>query len=142
MPTIGWEDFQRVELRVGRVIAARSFPEARKPAYVLEVDFGPEIGVRRSSAQITDLYTPDTLVDRLVVAVNDDGSVSRLKGPGRPINSVDRRMAVLAGLEAVDWVVCFAEDTPENLLAQVRPDVLVKGGDYVEAVEAAVGQLR
>ena len=69
MPTIGWEDFQRVELRVGRVIAARSFPEARKPAYVLEVDFGPEIGVRRSSAQITDLYTPDTLVDRLVVAV-------------------------------------------------------------------------
>ena len=69
MPTIGWEDFQRVELRVGRVIAARSFPEARNPAYVLEVDFGPEIGVRRSSAQITDLYTPDTLVDRLVVAV-------------------------------------------------------------------------
>ena len=58
--------------------------------------------------------------------VNDDGSVSRLKGPGRPINSVDRRMAVLAGLEAVDWVVCFSEDTPENLLAQVRPDVLVR----------------
>ena len=75
--------------------------------------------------------------DRLVVAVNDDGSVSRLKGPGRPINSVDRRMAVLAGLEAVDWVVCFAEDTPENLLAQVRPDVLVKGGDY--GVDQVVG---
>ena len=75
--------------------------------------------------------------DRLVVAVNDDGSVSRLKGPGRPINSVDRRMAVLAGLEAVDWVVCFSEDTPENLLAQVRPDVLVKGGDY--GVDQVVG---
>jgi len=75
--------------------------------------------------------------DRLVVAVNDDGSVTRLKGPGRPINSVDRRMAVLAGLEAVDWVVCFSEDTPEDLLAQVRPDVLVKGGDY--GVDQVVG---
>lgn len=75
--------------------------------------------------------------DRLIVAVNDDASVSRLKGPGRPINSVDRRMAVLAGLEAVDWVLCFSEDTPENLLAQVRPDVLVKGGDY--GVDQVVG---
>ncbi len=70
------------------------------------------------------------LGDRLVVAVNADASVSRLKGPGRPINPVERRMAVLAGLEAVDWVVSFEEDTPEALLAQVRPDVLVKGGDY------------
>lgn len=68
--------------------------------------------------------------DRLVVAINDDASVARLKGPGRPINSVDRRMAVLAGLGAVDWVVSFAEDTPEVLLEKVRPDVLVKGGDY------------
>ena len=65
--------------------------------------------------------------DRLIVAVNDDASVSRLKGPGRPINSVDRRMAVLAGLGAVDWVISFPEATPENLLAQVKPDVLVKG---------------
>ena len=69
MPTIGWDDFERVDLRVGRVLSARVFAEARKPAYVLDVDFGPEIGVRKSSAQITDLYTPDTLVDRLVVAV-------------------------------------------------------------------------
>jgi D-beta-D-heptose 7-phosphate kinase / D-beta-D-heptose 1-phosphate adenosyltransferase len=70
------------------------------------------------------------LGDRLIVAINDDDSVKRLKGPGRPINPVDRRMAVLAGLEAVDWVVSFAEDTPENLLRLLRPDVLVKGGDY------------
>jgi len=70
------------------------------------------------------------LGDRLVVAINDDASVTRLKGPGRPINSVDRRMAVLAGLGAVDWVVSFSEDTPEALLEKVRPDVLVKGGDY------------
>ncbi|PAU87609.1 bifunctional D-glycero-beta-D-manno-heptose-7-phosphate kinase/D-glycero-beta-D-manno-heptose 1-phosphate adenylyltransferase HldE [Pseudomonas jilinensis] len=75
--------------------------------------------------------------DRLVVAINDDASVTRLKGPGRPINSVDRRMTVLAGLGAVDWVVSFAEDTPEQLLEQVRPDVLVKGGDY--SVDQVVG---
>ena len=75
--------------------------------------------------------------DRLVVAINDDASVARLKGPGRPINSVDRRMAVLAGLGAVDWVVSFASDTPEALLEKVRPDVLVKGGDY--GLEGVVG---
>ncbi|PVZ15620.1 MULTISPECIES: bifunctional D-glycero-beta-D-manno-heptose-7-phosphate kinase/D-glycero-beta-D-manno-heptose 1-phosphate adenylyltransferase HldE [unclassified Pseudomonas] len=75
--------------------------------------------------------------DRLIVAVNDDASVSRLKGPGRPINSVDRRMAVLAGLGAVDWVISFAEGTPEKLLEQVRPDVLVKGGDY--GIDQVVG---
>jgi D-beta-D-heptose 7-phosphate kinase/D-beta-D-heptose 1-phosphate adenosyltransferase len=70
------------------------------------------------------------LGDRLIVAINDDDSVRRLKGPGRPINPVERRMAVLAGLEAVDWVVSFAEDTPEPLLASLKPEVLVKGGDY------------
>ncbi len=70
------------------------------------------------------------LGDRLIVAINDDASVARLKGPGRPINPVERRMAVLAGLEAVDWVVSFAEDTPEKLLESLRPEVLVKGGDY------------
>ncbi|MBT8765600.1 bifunctional D-glycero-beta-D-manno-heptose-7-phosphate kinase/D-glycero-beta-D-manno-heptose 1-phosphate adenylyltransferase HldE [Metapseudomonas boanensis] len=75
--------------------------------------------------------------DRLVLAVNDDASVSRLKGPGRPINSVERRMAVLAGLGAVDWVVSFTEDTPERLLAQIKPDVLVKGGDY--GIDQVVG---
>ncbi|MDH4874735.1 bifunctional D-glycero-beta-D-manno-heptose-7-phosphate kinase/D-glycero-beta-D-manno-heptose 1-phosphate adenylyltransferase HldE [Pseudomonas sp. BN515] len=75
--------------------------------------------------------------DRLVLAVNDDASVSRLKGPGRPINSVERRMAVLAGLGAVDWVVSFHEDTPERLLGQVKPDVLVKGGDY--GIDQVVG---
>lgn len=68
--------------------------------------------------------------DRLVLAINDDESVRRLKGEGRPINPVERRKAVLAGLEAVDWVVSFAEDTPERLLEQVRPEILVKGGDY------------
>ncbi|MGK0498723.1 MAG: D-beta-D-heptose 7-phosphate kinase/D-beta-D-heptose 1-phosphate adenosyltransferase [Oceanicoccus sp.] len=70
------------------------------------------------------------LGDRLIVAINSDESVVRLKGPGRPINPVDRRMAVLAGLESVDWVVSFDGDTPESLIEAVKPDVLVKGGDY------------
>lgn len=77
------------------------------------------------------------LGDRLIVAINDDASVTALKGPGRPINSVDRRMAVLAGLGAVDWVTSFAEDTPIPLLELLQPDVLVKGGDY--GVDGVVG---
>jgi len=70
------------------------------------------------------------LGDRLVVAVNDDASVKRLKGESRPINTVDRRMAVLSALECVDWVVPFTEDTPERLICSVLPNLLVKGGDY------------
>jgi tRNA-binding protein len=69
MDEITWADFEKVELRVGRVVLAREFPEARKPAYVLEIDFGPEIGMRKSSAQITDLYAVDELPGKLVVAV-------------------------------------------------------------------------
>lgn len=69
MDEITWDDFARVELRVGRVVSAEPFPEARHPAYVLRVDFGTGIGVRKSSARITDLYQPDDLVGRLVVAV-------------------------------------------------------------------------
>jgi len=67
--TIAWEDFTRVELRVGRVVGAEPFPQARKPAYILHVDFGPEIGTRKSSAQVTAHYRPEELVGRLVVAV-------------------------------------------------------------------------
>tara|TARA_R110002126_G_scaffold687_3_gene4275 strand:- start:4729 stop:6162 length:1434 start_codon:yes stop_codon:yes gene_type:complete len=70
------------------------------------------------------------LGDRLIVAVNTNESVQRLKGVGRPINSVDRRMAVLSGLGAVDWVVAFEDDTPQSLISKILPDVLVKGGDY------------
>lgn len=70
------------------------------------------------------------LGERLIVAVNTDASVARLKGPGRPVNPTDRRMAVLAGLGAVDWVVPFSEDTPQRLISEVLPDLLVKGGDY------------
>jgi D-beta-D-heptose 7-phosphate kinase/D-beta-D-heptose 1-phosphate adenosyltransferase len=70
------------------------------------------------------------LGDLLIVAVNDDDSVRRLKGAGRPVNTVEDRMAVLAALEAVDFVLPFSEDTPERLIDLVAPDTLVKGGDY------------
>jgi len=69
MTTITWGDFTKVDLRVGRIISAEPFPQARKPAYILHVDFGPEIGVKKSSAQITHLYTPDELKGKLVVGV-------------------------------------------------------------------------
>ena len=69
MPTISWDDFEKVELRVGRIIGAEPFPQARKPAFILHVDFGEEIGVKKSSAQLTELYGRDELVGRLVVAV-------------------------------------------------------------------------
>ncbi len=69
MDTIGFDDFLKIELRVGRVLSAEPFAQARKPAYVLRVDFGPELGVRKSSAQLTVHYRPEDLVGRLVVAV-------------------------------------------------------------------------
>ena len=77
------------------------------------------------------------LGDALVVAVNDDDSVRRLKGKGRPVNTLDDRMAVLGALGAVDFVVSFAEDTPARLIEALAPDVLVKGGDY--AMEQIAG---
>jgi rfaE bifunctional protein nucleotidyltransferase chain/domain len=70
------------------------------------------------------------LGDLLVVAVNDDGSVRRLKGPDRPVNPVADRVAVLAALRCVDRVEVFADDTPIRLIERLRPDVYVKGGDY------------
>ncbi|HET8707315.1 MAG TPA: bifunctional D-glycero-beta-D-manno-heptose-7-phosphate kinase/D-glycero-beta-D-manno-heptose 1-phosphate adenylyltransferase HldE [Pseudomonadales bacterium] len=82
------------------------------------------------AGHVSYLEQAKELGDRLIVAVNSDESVRRLKGSGRPINPVDRRMAVLAGLEAVDWVTSFSEDTPHRLLNLFKPDVLVKGGDY------------
>ncbi|MGC3981430.1 MAG: tRNA-binding protein [Steroidobacteraceae bacterium] len=69
MQLIGWDDFSKVELRVGRIVRAEVFAQARKRAYVLHVDFGAELGVRKSSAQITQLYSTDELLGKQVVAV-------------------------------------------------------------------------
>lgn len=69
MPEISWEDFEKVEVKVGKVIEADPFPEARKPSIKLTVDFGPEVGTRRTSAQLTAHYDPEALVGRQVVAV-------------------------------------------------------------------------
>lgn len=69
MDTISYEDFAKVDIRVGRVIAAEEFPKARKPAYKLRIDFGPALGVKSSSAQITKYYEPKDLVGKLVLAV-------------------------------------------------------------------------
>lgn len=69
MKEISWQDFEQVELRAGTVIAAEPFPEARKPAYKLTVDFGPQIGVRKSSVQVTVHYTVEELIGRQVVGV-------------------------------------------------------------------------
>lgn len=82
------------------------------------------------AGHVAYLEEAKALGDRLLVAVNDDESVRRLKGTGRPVNPLADRLAVLAGLAAVDWVVAFGEDTPERLIGEVLPDVLVKGGDY------------
>ena len=71
--------------------------------------------------------------DALVVALNDDASVRRLKGPDRPVRSAEERAYVVASLEAVDAVVVFAEDTPLDIIRLLRPDILVKGGDYHHA---------
>ncbi|WP_201978253.1 tRNA-binding protein [Hymenobacter rubidus] len=64
-----WAEFERVDLRVGTIVEARPFPEARRPAYQLLIDFGPEIGLKKSSAQLTHHYTPETLLGRQVLAV-------------------------------------------------------------------------
>ena len=69
MQPIDWSDFEKVELRVGTIVAVDEFPEARKPAYKLHIDFGEDIGLRKSSAQITDLYDREDLVGSQIVAV-------------------------------------------------------------------------
>ena len=95
------------------------------------------------------LHQARALGDALIVAVNTDASVEGLKGPGRPVVPQDDRALVLAGLESVDAVTLFHEDTPQALIQSLLPDVLVKGGDYSldqmigrEAVEAAGGEVK
>lgn len=82
------------------------------------------------AGHVSYLANARKLGERLIVAVNSDASTKRLKGEKRPVNPLEQRMIVLGALEAVDWVVPFEEDTPQRLIADILPDLLVKGGDY------------
>ncbi|WP_369308562.1 bifunctional D-glycero-beta-D-manno-heptose-7-phosphate kinase/D-glycero-beta-D-manno-heptose 1-phosphate adenylyltransferase HldE [Providencia rettgeri] len=82
------------------------------------------------AGHVSYLANARKLGDRLIVAVNSDASTRRLKGETRPVNPLEQRMTVLGALGAVDWVVAFEEDTPQRLIAEILPDILVKGGDY------------
>ena len=103
---LGWDEFMRVDMRVGRIVEVEDFPEARKPAWKLRVDFGAEIGVRRSSAQITN-YARDELVGRLVIAV--------VNFPPKQIGPVRSECLVL-GTYTADGEVLLLTPEPEAAL--------------------------
>jgi tRNA-binding protein len=99
---ISFDDFLKVDVRVGRVVEAEEFPEARKPAYKLRIDFGPDIGIKKTSAQITKHYTPETLVGRLVMAV--------VNFPPRQIGPVRSEVLTLGVPDADGEVVLTTPD--------------------------------
>ena len=104
MDTISWDDFVRVELRVGTVDSAEVFENARNPAYILHIDCGAELGILKSSAQITDLYEPNDLVNRQVVCV--------VNFPPKQIGHIQSQCLVTGFPQADGSVVLIAPDQP------------------------------
>ena len=104
METIDWNDFEKVELRVGTIVEVEDFPEARKPAYKLKIDFGKEIGLRKSSAQITDIYQKDDLLGRQVVGV--------VNFPAKQIGPM-RSECLVTGFHREDGAVVLARPDSE-----------------------------
>jgi tRNA-binding protein len=100
--TITFDDFLKVDIRAGRVVEVQPFPEARKPAWKLKIDFGPEIGVKKSSAQITELYQPEDLMGRMVMAV--------VNFPPRQIGPFMSEVLTLGVADAQGRVVLLAPD--------------------------------
>ena len=108
MSEITYAEFEQVDIRVGTIVEARVFPEARKPAYILLIDFGPEIGIKKSSAQITVHYTPEALVGRQVMAV--------VNFPPRQIGRVRSEVLTLGYEDAAGAIVLAAveRDVPNG----------------------------
>lgn len=111
LPTVTFEDFQQIEMRVGRIVAAEPFPEARKPAYKLRIDFGPEIGIKQSSAQLTVLYTREELIGRLVVGV--------VNFPPRRVAGFNSEVLVLGASDSEGAVVLLHPDRDVPLGARI-----------------------
>ncbi len=112
MGQIEWEDFERVDMRVGRVLQVDDFTEARNPSYLLQIDFGPEIGTKQSAVAIRDLYNKEELQDRLVVAV--------VNFPPKQIANHISEVLVLAGVNADGSMRLLQPDAEVELGARVR----------------------